>query len=111
MLLKHLIQFIKKRRLNITLFIILCILSYFIYKNNLVEGVSTSCNTSDNSSCNFNIEMMKRYDSMVNGVRKRLEKTTKYINESIQEYKNKEDEVSKDLKKQANENLKNMTQY
>jgi len=55
--------------------------------------------------------MMKRYDSMVNGVRKRLEKTTKYINESIQEYKNKEDEVSKDLKKQANENLKNMTQY
>lgn len=111
MILKHLIQFIKKHQLNITLFVILCILSYFIYKNNLVEGASSSCGASPASLCNFNIEMMNRYDLMVNGVRKRFSKISTRINDSIKDYKNKEDKLYNDLKKQSNENLKNVTQY
>ena len=74
----------------------------------MVEGASSSCGASPASLCNFNIEMMNRFDLMVTRVRKRLEKTTKHINKSIQEYKNKKDKLYNDFKKQTNEKFKSL---
>ena len=112
MSLKHPIQFIKKYQINITLFLILCVLSYFIYKKHkgiLIEGSDDACSSSPASLCNFNMEIMKLYFSSVNNIQKQFNKASEHINGLIQKHKNKVDEKHKELQQDTGGFLKTKT--
>lgn len=105
MSLKHPIQFIKKHQLNITLFLILCVLSYFIYKGDLIEGSDDACSSSPVSSCNFNMEIMNRYNKIVDNLQKKIDVSVNKIISQINNYKNKKDIEKNKLQAQATNNF------
>lgn len=122
MTLKHPIRFIKNHQINITLFIILCIFSYFIYKKykgDLIEGANeklssvdtessrgvSACSSSSTSLCNFNMEMMNRYDKIVDNLQKKIDESVDNITSKINDYKRNRDIEKNKLQTQAMNNL------
>lgn len=107
MSLKHPIQFIKKYRLNITLFLILCVLSYFIYKKHkgdLIEG-SDACSSSPTTLCKFNMELMNRYNIIVDNLQKKIDVSVNNTVNQINDYKSKRNIEKNKLQAQATKNL------
>lgn len=104
MSLKHPIQFIKKHQLNITLFLILCVLSYFIYKKHkgiLIEGSDDACGSSPASLCKFNMGLMNRYNKIVDNLQKKIDVSVNNIINQINNYKSEKNNEKNKLQAQA----------
>lgn len=107
MSLKHPIQFIKKHQLNFTLFLILSVLSYFIYKKHkgdLIEG-SDACSSSPTTLCKFNMGLMNRYNKIIDNLQKKIDTSVNNTINQINDYKSKKDIEKNKLQAQATNNL------
>jgi len=105
MTLKHPIRFIKNHQINITLFIILCIFSYFIYKKykgDLIEGATDN----SSSTCNLNITLMNRYYKIFDDIQKKIDSHIDNTTNHINLYKRNKDVEKNKLQQQANKNFK-----